>query len=156
MSASAARRLIERSQEGDRRKDGLRLLDLMMETTGEEPIVDGKTIGFGSYHYRYETGREGDFFKVGFAPTKQGLTLYVMSGLRGFDDILARLGPHKTSKSTVKINHLDDVDEEVLAELIAECVRHIDEVEATMGAIPRMSDIPPRTVGSRAVDDPPH
>ncbi|MGD2103305.1 MAG: DUF1801 domain-containing protein [Acidimicrobiia bacterium] len=146
MSTSEARHLIERAQDGSRREDGLRLLDLMTETTGEEPMVDGKTIGFGSYHYRYETGREGDFFKVGFAPTRQGLTLYVMSGLRGFDDILTRLGPHKTSKSTVKINHLDDVDQGALVELISECVRHIDEVEAEMGAIPRMSDIPPRTV----------
>lgn len=146
MSKSDAIRLIEQAQDARRREDALKLLDLMTEATGEEPDV-GKTIGFGSYHYRYESGREGDFFKVGFTPTKQGLTLYIMSGLRGFEDILERLGPHRASKSTVKIIHLDDVDEEVLVELITECVRHIDEVEASMDAIPRMSEIPPRVVG---------
>lgn len=104
----------------------------------------GGTIGFGRYHYRYVSGQEGDFFKVGFAPREQNLTLYIMSGLQGFEDILERLGPHKASKSTVKITDLDAVNEDALIELIAECVRHLDEVEASLGAIPRMSEIPPR------------
>ena len=69
-----------------------------------------------------------------------------MSGLRGFEDILERLGPHKSTKSTVKISRLGNVDESVLIELIEECVRHLDEVEAALGAIPRMSEIPPRAV----------
>ena len=107
------------------------------------------TIGFGRYHYRYKTGQEGDFFKVGFAPTEQHLTLYVMSGLRGFEDILDRLGSHKASKSTVKVRRLSEIDEDALAELIRECVRHLDEVEGALGAIPRMSDIPPRVPRSR-------
>lgn len=144
MSKPDTQQLIDRIEDRGIRDDAVRLLDLMATVTGEEPDVDGKAIGFGSYHYRYKTGREGDFFKVGFAPTSQGLTLYVMSGLRGFDDILVRLGPHKAAKSTVKINHLADIDQDVLTELITECVRHLDEVEQSLGAIPRMSDIPPR------------
>lgn len=120
------------------------LLDLMASVTGEEPAVDGRAIGFGSYHYRYETGREGDFFKVGFSPTRHGITIYVMSGLRGFDDILARLGPHTATKSTVKIKSLADIDRTALADLIEACVSHLDETERTLGAIPRMSEIPPR------------
>ena len=71
-----------------------------------------------------------------------------MSGLRGFEDILARLGPHTSSKSTVHLKSLDGIDREALTELISECVRHLEMVEAEMGAIPRMSDIPPRSTGA--------
>ena len=132
-----------------RSQDAAELLDLMASTTGEEPIVwSAGTIGFGRYHYRYATGQEGDFFKVGFAPRKDKITLYIMSGLRGFEDILDRLGTHRASKSTVHIKRLDDVDRGALRELIEECVAHLDSVEAEVGAIPRMSDIPPRQAGS--------
>ena len=128
-----------------RRADADALVALMVEVTGEEPRVwSAGTIGFGRYHYRYTTGQEGDFFKVGFAPRKDRITLYIMSGLRGFEDILERLGPHQASKSTVHLKRLGDVDRDVLAELIEECVAHLDAVETSMGAIPRMSDIPPR------------
>ena len=128
-----------------RREDATVLLDLMTEVTGEQPRVwSAGTIGFGQYHYRYKTGQEGDFFQIGLAPRKDKLTLYVMSGLRGFEDILERLGPHTSSKSTVHITGLEGIDREALSELISECVRHLEVVEASMGAIPRMSDIPPR------------
>ena len=128
-----------------RREDATVLLDLMTEVTGEQPRVwSAGTIGFGQYHYRYKTGQEGDFFQIGLAPRKDKLTLYVMSGLRGFEDILERLGPHTSSKSTVHLKNLDEIDREALSELISECVRHLETVEASMGAIPRMSDIPPR------------
>lgn len=128
-----------------RSADAAELLQLMQRVTGERPKVwSAGTIGFGRYQYRYGTGQQGEFFKVGFAPRKDKITLYVMSGLRGFEDILDRLGPHKASKSTVHIKRLADVDHDVLVELISECVAHIDRVEADLGAIPRMSDIPPR------------
>ncbi len=128
-----------------RRSDAADLLDLMAEATGAEPRVwSANTIGFGQYHYRYKTGQEGDFFTVGFSPRKDRLTLYIMSGLRGFEDILERLGPHTTGKSTVHLKRLGDIDRTVLIELISQCVKHVDWVEKTMGAIPRMSDIPPR------------
>lgn len=128
-----------------RRSDAARLIEIMTEVTGEEPRVWSQgTIGFGQYHYRYASGQEGDFFQVGLAPRKDRLTLYVMSGLRGFEDILERLGPHTSSKSTVHLKNLEDIDREALTELISECVRHLESVEAELGAIPRMSDIPPR------------
>ena len=129
----------------DRRNDAEQLLAIMREVTGERPRVwSTNTIGFGQYRYRYGSGQEGDFFTVGFSPRKDKITLYVMSGLRGFDDILDRLGPHTASKSTVHIKRLSDLDEDALRELISECVRHVTDVETEMGAIPRMSDIPPR------------
>lgn len=128
-----------------RRADATELLTIMADATGEVPKVwSAGTIGFGQYHYRYHTGQEGEFFDVGFAPRKDKITLYVMSGLRGFEDILDRLGAHQASKSTVHFKRLADLDRDVLVELITECVRHIERVEQDLGAIPRMSDIPPR------------
>lgn len=132
-----------------RKQDAGELLQLMSDVTGEEAKVwSANTIGFGQYHYRYKSGQEGDFFTVGFSPRKDRTTLYIMSGLRGFEDILDRLGPHTASKSTVHIKRLQDVDRSALTELIDECVRHIDAVQASLGAIPRMSDIPPRVPGT--------
>lgn len=131
-----------------RRADAATLIEIMGEVTGKEPRVwSGGTIGFGRYHYRYASGQEGDFFQIGLAPRKDKLTLYVMSGLRGFEDILERLGPHTAAKSTIHLRSLDGIDRAALAELISECVRHLESVEAELGAIPRMSDIPPRDAG---------
>ena len=130
-----------------RRTDATELLNLMTEVTGEAAKVwSDNTIGFGRYHYRYASGQEGDFFTVGFSPRKDRITLYIMSGLRGFDDILDKLGPHTASKSTVHLKRLADIDRSALEELVRECVRHVASVERDMGAIPRMSEIPPREV----------
>lgn len=138
--------LIADVSDDQRREDSRELTDILAAVTGQEPKVWGEhTIGFGQYHYKYTSGREGDFFQIGFAPRKTNLTLYVMSGLRGFEDILARIGRHRSTKSTVQFSTLADIDVGVLKELAAECVRHLQLVEDTLGAIPRMSDIPPRT-----------
>jgi len=126
-----------------RRVDCLRLLDLMGSVTGERPVLwQSSIIGFGPYHYKYASGREGDFFKVGFSPRKANLTVYLLSGFVGYEDLLDQLGPHKTAKSCLYIKRLDDVDPDVLAELIRRCVAHIDQVYGDLGAIPRMSDMP--------------
>lgn len=138
--------LIRRISSDRVRSDAVELTLLMARATGEEPEVwDSATIGFGRYHYQYSSGREGEFFDIGFAPRKGHLTLYVMFGLVGYDDLLARLGPHDTGKATIHIKRLEDVDTAVLAELVRQSVAHLRHVEDEMGAIPRMSDIPPRT-----------
>ena len=83
-----------------RREDGLTLLDMMREITGLEPDMWGHSIvGFGDYHYKYESGREGDMFLTGFSPRKQSLSLYIMAGFEGYDDLLARLGKHREGAS---------------------------------------------------------
>ena len=103
--SGSAQALIDAIANDRRRADAAKLLELMSAVTGETPRVWGSdTIGFGQYHYRYKTGQEGDFFKVGFSPRKDRLTLYIMSGLRGFDDILERLGPHRAAKSAVHLS----------------------------------------------------
>ena len=79
-------------------------------------------VGFGSYHYKYASGREGDWFVVGFAPRKQDLTLYLMYGLDQYEALLSRLGKHKTGKGCLYVKRLADVDMAVLRELVAESV----------------------------------
>ena len=104
-----------------RREDARRVLELMREVTGELPKMWGSSIvGFGSYHYKYASGREGDWMITGFSPRKQNLTIYIMPGFSEFSELLARLGKHKTSKSCLYLNKLADVDLEVLAELVRE------------------------------------
>lgn len=137
--------IIEAVANAGRRADAVELLDIMKEATGHQAMAwDGNTIGFGRYHYRYATGQEGDFFQVGFAPRRDRITLYIMSGLHGFDDVLERLGKHTASKSTVHFTRLADLDRAALVDLIVECVAHLDRVEGELGAIPRMSEIPAR------------
>ena len=109
-----------------RREDSLVLLDVMGEITGEPAEMwGGSIVGFGSYHYVYESRREGDWFLTGFAPRKQSLTLYIMPGFEHYDDLLARLGKHKIGRSCLYINKLADVDMDVLRELVAESVAHM-------------------------------
>lgn len=109
-----------------RRRDGLRLLALMAEVTGQEAEMWGPTIvGFGRYHYKYETGREGDAPAVGFSPRKASLSLYGLGGGTASAPLLARLGKHKTGAGCLYINTLDDIDEAVLAELVQAGYRHV-------------------------------
>ena len=103
-----------------RRKDAQRLDQIFREVSGFAPRMWGPSIvGYGRYHYRYESGREGDFLATGFAPRKANLVIYIMPGYTDFGDILARLGKHKIGKSCLYINKLDDIDLDVLKELIA-------------------------------------
>lgn len=103
-----------------RRADAQRLDEIFREVSGFEPRMWGPSIvGYGRYHYKYESGREGDFLATGFAPRKANLVIYIMPGYTDFSAILARLGKHKIGKSCLYINKLDDIDLGVLKELIA-------------------------------------
>ena len=102
-----------------RRQDCDTLLEMMQKATGEEPKMWGDAIvGFGSQHYKYESGREGDMPIIGFSPRKQNLTLYLRMGYDGFGDLMSRLGKAKTSVSCLYINRLSEVDLAVLEEMI--------------------------------------
>ena len=102
-----------------RRSDSKEVLKLMQEATGEKPRMWGPSIvGFGSYHYKYESGREGDWMLCGFSPRKQSLVLYIMPGFKSYDKLMEKLGKHKTGKSCLYVNKLDDVDRAVLRKLI--------------------------------------
>jgi hypothetical protein len=103
-----------------RRIEGLRLRDIMHDVTGEEPVMwGGSIVGFGLMRYKYATGREGDWMRVGFSPRKAALSLYGLRGGPEAADLLTRLGPHTTGAGCVYVKKLDDVDETVLRKLIA-------------------------------------
>ena len=108
-----------------RRQDGLALLDMMTEITGEKAVMWGSIVGFGSYHYKYESGREGDMPLIGYSPRKQSMTVYIMPGFDEYDGLLSQLGKHKIGKSCLYINKLADVDEAVLRKLIKESYDHM-------------------------------
>jgi hypothetical protein len=100
------------------RKDSFALVQVMSEVSDEKAVMWGENIvGFGTYHYTYESGREGDFFRLGFAPRKGGLALYLSSGHGELSDVLARMGKHKVSGHCIHLKRLSDVDENVLREL---------------------------------------
>lgn len=105
--------------EPHRRADAEALLNIMQNATGEEPKMWGPSIiGFGSYHYKYETGREGDMPVVGFSPRKPATVLYGLRASTDAESMLEKLGKHTTGKGCVYIKKLADVDQKVLATLV--------------------------------------
>jgi len=109
-----------------KRQDCHRIVEIMQEVTGEPPRMWGDSIvGFGSYHFKYASGREGDWFLAGFSPRKQNLTLYIMTGFDGEETLLGRLGKYTTGKACLYIKKLADVDQAVLKELVTRSVRHM-------------------------------
>lgn len=110
-----------------RQLDALALDALFRRVTGWEPKMWGPSIiGYGSYHYVYDSGREGDFLATGFAPRKANLSIYIMPGYQDYGAILDRLGKHKMGKSCLYINKLADVDRNVLEELISAGLKDLD------------------------------
>ena len=100
-------------------RDARAILAMMTRVTSCEPIMWGPSIvGFDQYHYRYESGREGDFFITGFSPRKTALTIYIMPGFDKYEALMSRLGKYKTGRSCLYINKLQDVDMDVLEELV--------------------------------------
>ena len=113
-------------EDEQKRADSFRICEIMEEITGEPGQMWGSSIvGFGSYHYKYASGREGDWMLVGFSPRKQNLTMYVMDGVGSHDDLLAKLGKFKTGKSCLYVKRLSDIDEGVLRDMIERSVERL-------------------------------
>jgi hypothetical protein len=111
------------------REDCYTIIRLMKSVTKEEPKMWGTSIiGFGSYHYKYASGREGDMCITGFSPRKQNLTMYLMLGFEKQKVLLKDLGKYKTSKSCLYIKSLKDVDVKVLKEMINSSVKEMKKL----------------------------
>jgi Domain of unknown function (DU1801) len=111
-----------------RREDCFTIAKLMKDITGSEPKMWGRSIvGFGSYHYKYASGREGDWPITGFSPRKQNLTLYIMAGFDGHDDLMKKLGKHSVGKSCLYIKRLSDIHLPTLKKLIRESVNYMQK-----------------------------
>ncbi|WP_405100486.1 DUF1801 domain-containing protein [Oceanobacillus sp. FSL H7-0719] len=120
---------IEAVEHPKRREDAYRFLDIFTLITGKQAKMWGPSIiGFGSYHYKYDSGHEGDAPVVGFSPRKARHSLYFMLDSTERDKLLTNFGKHKASKGCVYVNKIEDINLEVLEELIRETVEHIDEL----------------------------
>jgi len=108
------------------RQDCWAIVDIMQEATQAKPQMWGASIvGFGSYHYKYASGREADWMLIGFSPRKQNITLYIMAGFEQYDEMLARLGKHTHAKSCLYIKRLSDVHVPTLKQLVQASVQHM-------------------------------
>ncbi len=111
-----------------RREDAAVILEMMERLSGYEPQMWGPSIiGFGSYHYKYDSGREGDMCRIGFSPRKSSLVLYIIPGFSKVEGLLNRLGKHKLGKSCLYIGRLSSVDMVVLEEIIVQALAYMDE-----------------------------
>lgn len=111
-----------------KRSDARKICAMMARLSGEPPVLWGPSIiGFGSYHYRYASGHEGDAPRIGFSPRSTALVLYLSSGFPGYDALMARFGKHKASKACLYVKKLADIDETVLEELVRASIDDVRE-----------------------------
>ncbi|MBX2946060.1 MAG: DUF1801 domain-containing protein [Cyclobacteriaceae bacterium] len=111
-----------------KKKDSLELLKLMQNISGHRPKMWGPSIiGFGKYHYKYESGHEGEAPLIGFSPRKAAISLYVFTGLKEHEHLLTDLGKYKMGKACIYINKLSDIDEQKLTKLMKETIRDIQK-----------------------------
>jgi len=112
----------------EKRKDAHVLLELFKSITLEPAVMWGESIiGFGSYHYKYDSGREGDMCMTGFSPRKSNFSIYIMSGFSNYQKLLEQLGPHKTGKVCLYIKRLSAIDMDVLSKMIASSYHNYKE-----------------------------
>ncbi len=123
----SATQYVNAIEDADRRRDCKAIMKMMKQVTGEKPVMWGPSlVGYGSYHYKYPSGREGDWFLAGFASRKNDITVYLMCGSDGIGALLKKLGKYKMGKSCLYIKKLDDVDVDVLRELVEQSVAQIE------------------------------
>ncbi len=109
-----------------KRADARKVAAMMRKATGNRAVMWGASIvGYGQYHYKYASGREGDFLLAGFSPRKQALTVYILAGFSQFDSLMKSLGKYKTGKSCLYLKRLSEVDEKVLERLIMGSVKYM-------------------------------
>jgi len=114
---------LQQLENDQQREDSLALIGLMEEESGYQAALHGTMIGFGMYHYKYASGREGDWFVTGFAPRKRNMTVYIMPGFSDYEKELAKIGKHKTAKSCLYFNKLADLDEKMLRKMVRHSVK---------------------------------
>lgn len=111
-----------------KREDCRKIAGMIENAIGCKPKMWGESIvGYGRYHYKYASGREGDWFRAGFAPRAQNITVYLMDGFERYDELMAKLGKHSKGKSCLYIKRLSDLDTSVLNELIKESVKNFEQ-----------------------------
>ena len=141
---------LDRVTPAKRARDARRLVKLMREVTGEEPVLERTIVGFGRYHYRYESGREGDAPGAAFAPRRQASAIYLSDGTASHEADLAKLGPHTAGVGCVYLKDLDDIDLEVLKRIVRRS--YLTLTRGTYGLRARRSDPSSPPHHSRPID----
>ena len=119
---------LEQVDHPQKKEDAKTIYKLMKKITKTEGVMWGDSIiGFGNYHYKYKSGREGDWFLTGFSPRKQTLTVYIMTGFKEVDELLQKLGKYKTGKACLYINKLEDIQLDVLENIIENSVNYLKQ-----------------------------
>ena len=122
-TAASVTEFMNSIEDKDQRADCRAIAAMMRKATGKRAKMWGASmVGYGSYHYKYASGQEGDYFLTGFSPRRQATTVYIMPGFSGYDALMKKLGKYKTGRSCLYIRKLDDVDSSVLQQLIARSV----------------------------------
>lgn len=109
-------------EDATKRNDCKTLLKIMEEESGYKAALRGQIVGFGMYHYQYDSGREGDWIVTGFSPRSQNISIYIIPGFSEYEKDLAVLGKHKSAKSCLYIKRLSDIDEKVLRSIVKDSV----------------------------------
>jgi hypothetical protein len=119
-TANSVESYLNNISEENRRQDAIAIIDLLKDVTASQPVMWGeKIVGFGDFHYKSASGREGDWFKAGFAVAKSNITIYLMAhGLETYEDLFQKLGKHKTGKGCIYIKKLNDVNTDVLKAIV--------------------------------------
>ena len=121
--------------DAERREDCFAIAKLMEEITGHKPTMWGPSIvGFGSYHYKYASGREGDWLVTGFSPRKKDLTLYIMMGFEKHQELMKQLGKHSVGKSCLYIKRLSDIHLPTLRKLIKTSIKQLQDYTASQAS----------------------
>lgn len=125
---ASVKEFLDSIEDATKRKDCKEISKIMRKATGKIPKMWGDSIiGFDEYSYKYASGREGDWMRMGFAPRKNSITLYIMDGFGKYGELMGKLGKYKTGKSCLYIKKLDDVDRDVLVELIEGSAEHFND-----------------------------
>jgi hypothetical protein len=126
---------LDRIPEAERREDCFAIAKIMEEVTGEKPKMWGPSIvGFGTYHYKYASGREGDWPVTGFSPRKKDLTVYIMMGFEKHDEMMRKLGKHSVGKSCLYIKRLSEIHVPTLKKLIKTSVKELKDYTKAQAA----------------------
>jgi hypothetical protein len=127
---ASVKEFLNKIPDKERRDDCFAIAKMMEEATGAKPKMWGPSIvGFGTFHYKYDSGREGDWLLTGFSPRKNDLTLYLMMGFEKHRELMAQLGKHKTGKSCLYIKRLDDIHVPTLKKLLKASLKQLREYQ---------------------------
>lgn len=128
-TGASVEKFLNQVSDETRREDCFKVAQIMEEITGEKPVMWGPSIvGFGSYHYKYASGRVGDWPIAAFSPRKKDLTIYIMPGVQQYGELMEKLGKHSSAKSCLYIKRLSDVHVPTLKKLIRESVKTMKQI----------------------------